>query len=677
MGKDMLHRVSTYICTVFLLVFVSCGPSSGNGPDGDLPPVPDRDGDTISDEDEGCAEGRDSDGDGIPDCEDLDSDNDGIPDIIEAGRADIRLPPVDSDGDGIPDYLDLDSDNNGIPDEIEGANDFDGDGIGDYADPDNDGDTIPDIMEIGPNPAAPLDTDGDGIPDLWDVDSDNDGILDRHELYDDPDQDGIPSFRDLDSDGDCIPDRIEAGDNVLSTPPVDTDGDGRPDYKDLDSDNDGLADRAEDRNCDGVLDPGETSRVHADTDGDGVSDLIEVAAGTDPLDPLDNPQANGDFVFIVPYQEPPDPERDDLDFSTNLQIMDVYLLVDRSGTMRDEISSIRASIQDAANNVTCPPLGNGDPSNCIPDIWWGVGTVGYRGVNGQSYTNHLDMQPNPSLITNALPTEEPVSTSCCAEPLYLATWSTCTGGDVAAAGCSVGTPYPARTSCVGSPAGSAGIGYPCFRPNALPVIFLTTDEAPSQTYNCPAAAIVASAANNIGAKIVGVLGTGPTAQTRPDLEYLARETGAVDASTNPPTPIVIDSANGDAALAIAAAIRLLAKGVPLDLEATPVDDPSDAVNAVTAFISRLETYQPGTAQCTAGLQTEDSNSDGYPDRYRNVLPGTPVCWNLIPKQNTTVMSTDQPQLFRAKVEVRGGVTLLDTRNVFFLVPPRPWNVPIN
>jgi hypothetical protein len=635
--------------------------------------LPDRDGDTIADDHEGCAAGRDSDSDGTPDCDDLDSDNDGIPDAAEAGDADTHTSPRDADNDDTPDYLDLDSDDNGIDDATEGANDLDGNGVGDFADPDNDGDSLQDVLEIGNNPAAPLDTDSDGIPDLWDVDADSDTILDQHELFDDPDQDGLPSYRDLDSDGDCIPDRFEAGDNVLNTPPRDSDGDSRHDFKDRDSDNDGLADSAEDPNCNGGLDPGETSSTTEDTDSDGVTDMVEVAAGTDPTNAADNPQANGDFVFIVPYEEPADPAQDDLDFSTNLQIMDVYVLVDRSGSMSGEIASIRSNIQTVANNVTCPPLGNGDPSNCIPDVWWGVGTVGYRGTNGQSYSNHLDMQPNPAQITNALPTTEPAG--CCVEPTYLATWSTCTGGDAAAGGCSVTTPYPSRTSCTGSPAGSGGIGYPCFRPNALPVILLTTDEAPSVTYNCPTAAIVASAANNIGAKIIGVLGSAPTAQTRPDLEYLATQTGAVDAN-NGNAPLVVQGDDANAANAIATAIRLLAKGVPLDLEAAPNDDPSDTVNAVEQFISRLETHQLGTAQCTAGLQEEDSNSDGYPDRYRNVLPGTPVCWNLIAKQNTTVPPTDEPQLFRATVEVRGGVTLLDTRDVFFLVPPQPVDVPI-
>ncbi|MFA9391982.1 MAG: hypothetical protein ACERKD_19390 [Prolixibacteraceae bacterium] len=55
----------------------------------------------------------DSDGDGIPDAEDIDADNDGITDLDEG--------PGDTDGDGILNMYDLDSDNDGIFDIIEGG----------------------------------------------------------------------------------------------------------------------------------------------------------------------------------------------------------------------------------------------------------------------------------------------------------------------------------------------------------------------------------------------------------------------------------------------------------------------------------------------------------------------------------------------------------------------------
>ena len=50
---------------------------------------------------------------------------------------------------------------------------------------------------------------------------------------------------------------------------------------------------------------------------------------------------------------------------------------------------------------------------------------------------------------------------------------------------------------------------------------------------------------------------------------------------------------------------------------------------------------------------------------------------VVSKPNTTVPATDAPQLFRAKVKVYGdGVTQLDERDVFFLVPPAPFDDPI-
>ncbi|MDY0000855.1 MAG: VWA domain-containing protein [Polyangia bacterium] len=662
-----------------LLGLAACGPSDsgtpGNGNNNNnnntvQACVSDADGDGICDEHEGRAQNVDTDGDGTPDYQDLDSDGDGIADSVERGNVAPGSPPVDSDGDAIPDFRDLDSDQNGIPDNMDGMGDQDQDSIPDFADLDDDGDGIADAKELQESPFDPPDSDGDGVPDYKDTDSDDDDILDMHEGgggFTDTDQDSIPDYLDLDSDNDGIPDAIEAGDSDPNTPPVDTDGDLIPDYRDPDSDNDGLPDSLEDPNGNGVVDPGETDPRNADSDGDGVTDLIEVAAGTDPNNPTDNPQAHGDFVFMVPFEEPPSPTEDDLDFSTSLVAVDVYVLVDRSGSMTSEITSIRTNMQTVANNITCPPLGTGDPATCIPDVWWGVGTVGYAGSGGQPYTNHLDLQSNPSLITSNLPTSEPGG--CCAEPLQLATWSVVTGNGSAASGCSVTDAYLARTSCDGSPAGPTGIGYPCFRPGALPVVLLTTDEAPTSTQNCPGLTTVISAANAIGARIVGIKGSGGAAQLQTDLAALATGTGAVDAN-NGNAPLVMQGDDANAANAIENGIRLLANGVPLDLSARSVDDPADGVDAVTNFVDRLETLQLGTPECTSGLTDQDTNSDGYPDQFVQVIAGTPVCWRLVPKQNITIEPTREPQVFMATVEVWGdNVTLLDTRDVYFLVPP--------
>jgi gliding motility-associated-like protein len=199
---------------------------------------------------------------------------------------------------------------------------------------DTDGDGIPDAVEKGPGIAP--DTDGDGIPDYKDLDSDNDGILDSVEnaacvpavMPCDIDGDGIPNYLDLDSDGDGISDVVEAGgtdsnadgkvdgavdaqgiplaanggltppntDGTGGTNPYDTDsdgdgisdliegtrdsdGDGTPDYKDLDSDGDGISDAIEgsaDADGDGI-----PNFRDLDSDGDGISDAIEGIADTD------------------------------------------------------------------------------------------------------------------------------------------------------------------------------------------------------------------------------------------------------------------------------------------------------------------------------------------------------------------------------------------------------------
>tara|TARA_Y100001933_G_scaffold263505_3_gene325272 strand:- start:360 stop:3737 length:3378 start_codon:yes stop_codon:yes gene_type:complete len=96
----------------------------------------------------------DTDGDGIPNYQDLDSDGDGIPDNVEAQASTGYIAPsgidsnnnglddayesggissIDSDGDGTPDFMDTDSDDDGTDDTTEAALTLSG------SDSDNDG----------------------------------------------------------------------------------------------------------------------------------------------------------------------------------------------------------------------------------------------------------------------------------------------------------------------------------------------------------------------------------------------------------------------------------------------------------------------------------------------------------------------------------------------------------
>jgi hypothetical protein len=130
--------------------------------------------------------------------------------------------------------------------------------------------------------------------------------------------------------------------------------------------------------------------------------------------------------------------------------------------------------------------------------------------------------------------------------------------------------------------------------------------------------------------------------------------------------------------AVATAVEVLTSFGSLDIGADPQDDPSDAVDAVAAFVARVEANASAASPCASGLTAVDTSGDGVSDTFDAVTPGTRVCFDVVPKMNTTVQPLPTPQMFRATVVVAGdGVTTLDTRDVFFLVPPVIPNEPVD
>ena len=235
----------------------------------------------------------DSDNDGILDVDEggnglLDTNNDGMINNLDAGFLDGNsdgqsdnsvdaTEDPDTDGDGVPDYQDLDSDNDGINDVIEGGNDA--------SDTNQDG--IIDGNDTGGN-----DNDNDGIPDSTDGDASSYGDL-NDPLYQDSDSDGIPDSQDLDSDDDGVLDVVEANnsdadtndDGVIDsddTNGADTDGDGIPNSIDQDPTNYGDAGNTStsgnnssdptDSNSGGS---GVIADSGTDNDNDGIADSID------------------------------------------------------------------------------------------------------------------------------------------------------------------------------------------------------------------------------------------------------------------------------------------------------------------------------------------------------------------------------------------------------------------
>lgn len=421
---------------------------------------------------------------------------------------------------------------------------------------------------------------------------------------------------------------------------------------------------------DGVLNPSCTVDAHCD-DGDPCNGF-ETCDGfsCSPGTPIGcNP---GDIVFVVPFGETPSPSTADVVDTPSLQAMDVYLLLDRSGSMSSENSALKTNAASILNGLACPPLGSGTPGSCIPDLWGGAGTIGYTGSGGNPYLNSIDLAANPNFA--AVPTSEPGG--CCAEPHLLAAWSSMTGFGSASAvsgfggTCTVTDAYADRASCASSPAVLAGFGatgYPCFRSVALPVVVIATDEAPTLTVNCPPIADTVAAATATSTRIVGLVGSGAAAQTRTDLESLALQTGAIDATA---TPLVFDGFDANAGAAFQAAIAELYDS-PLDARAVLVDDPDDAVDVVAEFLDRVQTLQLGTSECPSALPDQDSDGDTFPDEYVFLPRGNAACWRVQAKSNATIAQTASPQVFEASLEIQGArrARMAPARRVLFVVPP--------
>lgn len=249
----------------------------------------------------------DSDGDGLINANDPDSDDDGIFDGTEVG---LTVPHMDTAawaGHFIPDAdpstqtnpLDPDTDHGGLPDGFEDTN-RNGAIDGNETDP----------LDPADDTTPVTDTDGDGLPDAlevaigtdpMDADSDDDGLTDGQEgtFAGDTDGDGLINALDPDSDNDGLLDGTEAG---VTTPNADTnvargffvpDADPSTQTSPLNRDTDagGISDGSEDTNLNGAIEMGEGDPLdpaddasQIDTDGDGLSDALELILGSDPLD---------------------------------------------------------------------------------------------------------------------------------------------------------------------------------------------------------------------------------------------------------------------------------------------------------------------------------------------------------------------------------------------------------
>lgn len=404
----------------------------------------------------------------------------------------------------------------------------------------------------GKTTCDPKDSDGDSIADsLEPGDTDEDGTLDAMS----PDSDGDGYSDELESANAALPDvgkvRTEPCD-----PLADTDADGIPDVRDLDTDNDSLSDAFEK-----TYDPDGSKGCwrKLDCDGDGVIDIIEAAAGTDPTDESSLPDDPA-IYFVLPYEA--GEQTKDFTFSTGVSKADIYFLVDTTASMQPAIDAMKASL----DTKIIPTILNGDlaaapPIPPITDAWIGIGTVrdvpwsGYGQPGDDIYDNRFTIANQTVLGNVAAPNVDAgVSTAPDNVKTILGSLTAAGGGDgpeattqalwIAASN----QPYAATIGGIWSPAlpypvtcGTLGMfGVPCFRPKSLPVFVIVTDAAmhngpvpvnnydPAKVGQTKSYTQAVDAINAIDAKIIGVpVAGGNPGAARADLKDLAQKTGSL------------------------------------------------------------------------------------------------------------------------------------------------------
>jgi hypothetical protein len=392
-----------------------------------------------------------------------------------------------------------------------------------------------------------------------------------------------------------------------------------------------------------------------------------------------------DFFFVEPYKDTPNPTTDTLKFSTNIQQVDVAFVMDTTGSMQGSIDNLKTALsgtlltqlQAAIPNVSMAVVdhkdfGQGDP--------WGVNVR-------QVSTTNLTLVKN---AVNAM--------------------SASGGGDEPEA--QIGGMFYALTGQAnnGSPSIAAHtpaagtLGGVDFRNGSVPVVVEITDahwKNPSGNVNLTQLAPAFTAAH---AKFVDVT-NGDNLSFEPDLEANANTlsdqtgssvpasafgsvsgcaagqcctgvNGAGRAATGPSGTcrlnFLMSGGNGVSA-GIVNAIKAISVGSSFDVTAKASNDPTNAGGVdATKFIKALRAKDEGDManNCPPHAAT-DTDGDGVKDTFTAVIVGTPVCFEVIPAENTTVPATKEPQFYKALIDVIGvqGNVHLDNRSVLFLVPP--------
>lgn len=210
-----------------------------------------------------------------------------------------------------------------------------------------------------------------------------------------------------------------------------------------------------------------------DSDGDGVPDDADDCPGMPDWITCDNDPSN-DGLYATAFYDPSgasEATRTSIaTTTTDIPKLDVYILVDATPTLSEEIVVLQSEILNIIDDVRLN----------FPDAQFGLGLyreyplVPLAAPYSQSPYHHiLDLTDDENLVQKAVSTLNTLANTSVASAATQALYSV-------ASGLGLGDMVPNRGTCPDAP--NADIGYPCFRPGALHVVMNITD---AEVHNGP------------------------------------------------------------------------------------------------------------------------------------------------------------------------------------------------
>lgn len=554
---------------------------------------------------------------------------------------------------------------------------------------------VPNVRDggVGADGGAPSDTgvvwrdDGVGRPDVGrDAgpaicrDEDGDGISDDLEgspfLHTSMRTGAMPDYQNPDSDDDGVSDRDEArrsypGFETMGRPeltcgdlPDDCDMDGLTNHRDRDADNDGL------------IDSEEVMRTHTnpcvgDTDGDGVSDLVEGAAGSNPLDMMSRPPT-GSLYVTLPYMDMAGPQTRDFDFSTRIRSADIMFLVDTTGSMTGTINAVRSELSTRIVPGIVSAIGAGG------DVRYGMAEYKDFSNGGAEYALNVlqPLNPNAMLSQNATSRLSASGGGDGPEAAVPAMHSLLSGFGLPQYG-GTATRMSVAADCGGV---ATAFGWGCFSPGRVPIIVLFSDAdwhngTAMPTGNFYSGVPMAATWTQLVAEFrrreayfVGIdVGVGDTFRNS---QALARDSRTLDGAG---MPIAFRGAPSTVSANVVAAVTTLAQGTRQDITRRGIPDAMEtrlaAGHQTTDFMQRIVPLR-GTPAAPGGFERMDDTT------FYGVSPSTVVTFQVTFFNDFHRNNSGSAQLFRATIEVLGRAsTVVDTIQVFIIVPTDANSIP--